>query len=368
MATDSITQLNFLSPYEREVATKIGLWKGRRKGLFSQVAAALRWPFERGVKAVISAENAAKWLLKLNQTAELKLGMELIQREAGVKSLTELRSATLELCDRLERHVEWEETALITSESCLAGVGGIVTELAAIPVEILLALTAIHRVSCCYGYPLQGVRDQTMVLGVMGLSMINDRQERIEWLEKLRALEHGLDDEAETKRIQRKIANEIREEIIEDIVESLESTIMQQLMGEAVPFVGSAIGVMLDNQFIYRVESTARHVFQERWLRDNGKIDEIPPIDNYPDVATGLSKVTYTTAYGIGFGITFPLALTAKAGATLLPRPAVDGFKDGAASAAKSARRSQSPTKAEQDLMPDAIMASPLASQAWAPY
>ena len=89
------------------------------------------------------------------------------------------------------------------------------------------------------------------------------------------------------------------------------------------PFLGAALGVVLDNAFIGGVEEAARFTFQERWLREHGKVDEIAPAlssqgDNAP-IVEGLSQAVYSTSYAVSFGVVFPAALLGCALSTVLP-------------------------------------------------
>ena len=74
----------------------------------------------------------------------------------------------------------------------------------------------------------------------------------------------------------------------------------------------------MDYDFIRRVDITARRVFQERWLKDHGKLDEIHPapmsqrrssLEGGIDVAAHL---VYLGSFGVAFGVVFPLALIAR--------------------------------------------------------
>jgi EcsC protein family len=190
-----------LTAYEGKVVRRIAAWKGRRPGLVSRAMEALKRPLDWGLRSVIPGKKAAGMLAKLNDRCDCKAGYELIRREAGVDNLVRLRKGSLEDCDRLERRVQLADAGVATSESLLAGVGGLATEMAAIPAEALLALKSIHRVAGCYGYPLKGARDRTMVLAVIGLSMIGEPEERVKWCEKIRSLENGPARGNDTRRL-----------------------------------------------------------------------------------------------------------------------------------------------------------------------
>jgi hypothetical protein len=205
--------------------------------------------------------------------------------------------------------------------------------MAAIPAEALLALKSVHRVAGCYGFPLHGTRDRTIVMAVIALSMISEPEGRVKCCEKIQSLDHGQADEPDTQRLGKAIAEDIRAEAVDDAVDELETSLLEQALGESVPLLGSAIGVVLDNRFIREIETAARCVFQERWLRYNGKVDEIAPVEVPGGVLASLGRAAYVTAYAVGFGVVLPVALTARAAEYLLPRPALDGLKDGATSA-----------------------------------
>ncbi len=324
-----------LTDYEAKVVERIAVWKGRRPGPMSRAMEVLKWPLDRGLKSVIPGNEAARLLAKLNETAEWKRGYDLIRRDAEVDNLVQLRKGSLERCDQLERRVELAFAGVVTSGSLLAGVGGIATELGTIPAKVLLALKAVHRVAGCYGYPLHGPGDQTTILAVIGLAMINKAEDRVNWCEKIQSLADGEGTDQDSHRVGEVIDDDVRAKVVDDAVKDLETSVLEHVLAESVPFLGSAIGVVLDNQFIREIESTTRCVFQERWLRDNGKVAAIAPVEGHEGILASLNQAAYATGYVAGFGVAVPVALTSKAGAYALPQPALDGLKDGAESAAR---------------------------------
>ena len=44
-----------------------------------------------------------------------------------------------------------------------------------------------------------------------------------------------------------------------------------------IPVAGSAVSFLFDSTFMHSVDETARRIFQERWLRDNGRVEDIEP-------------------------------------------------------------------------------------------
>src|SRR5206468_2406356 len=117
----------------------------------------------------------------------------------------------------------------------------------------------------------------------------------------------------------------------------------EEKAGEGIPILGAAGGVIMDNAFIHGVEETARRTFQERWLREKGKVDVIPPAEpsglTAESIGAGLTQAAYSTSYAISFGIVFPVALAAQAGAAVLPASALGGFAEGARTATRDVDR-----------------------------
>ena len=61
------------------------------------------------------------------------------------------------------------------------------------------------------------------------------------------------------------------------LVQETASLLTQIEVFEDIPLFGAATGALLNLVVAHRADLTARHLFQERWLRDNGKVDEIEP-------------------------------------------------------------------------------------------
>ena len=167
-----------LTPYEAVQVERIAAWKARRPGLIPRTFDAIKRPFDRLFDRIIPPFHAAKMLARADQAANWNLGLDLIKRVAGVDDIALLREGPLERCDRLVKKVEDISREVITTESLLAGVGGLATELLDLPAEIMLALRTVRRVAGCYGYKLDRPQDRILVLAVIGLSLQGDPRER----------------------------------------------------------------------------------------------------------------------------------------------------------------------------------------------
>ena len=168
---------------------------------------------------------------------------------------------------------------VVTSESLLANVGGLATELLEIPEEVLLALCSVHRVAACYGYKLDGPRDEALILAVVGLSLVDEPEDRLKAWAQIRFLEDGGLSQEDQERLVGTLGRKLKDEVYDDLVSDIVATLVEEKAGEGIPILGAAVGVIMDNAFIHGVEETARRTFQERWLREKGKVDVIPPAE-----------------------------------------------------------------------------------------
>ena len=170
--------------------------------------------------------------------------------------------------------------------------------------------------------PSIGPTDKAWVLGALAVALSSTKERRTELMARLREIEDLL-------------LEQTQEQVV---VEETASLLTQIEVFEDIPVFGAVTGGLLNLSTAHRADVTARHLFQERWLRDQGKIDEIEPS---PDVSelpalSGWSgvfaRIGYSTVYGASFGAAFPVYL---AGAIFAPvtDSIRSGFRDGARAA-----------------------------------
>ena len=224
-----------------------------------------------------------------------------IQRRAGVKDLHELRDKPMEECDRLAKEVGLAAQTLAVAEGAATGAGGVLTTLIDVPLLFVLAMRTIIKIGHCYGYPLEHHKGRHFVLGVLLTALSDSLETRHLRLNRLRDLEELL-------------VVETQEEIL---TEELLSFLFQLEIFEEVPGVGAISGAVLNLAFMRRVDETAQRIFQERWLRGNGKIGTIAPaVAANRHLARGwsgtLGRATYSGCYCLGFGVAFPVYAVAS--------------------------------------------------------
>lgn len=332
-----------LTPYESEQVARIAAWKARRPGLLSRTVETLKWPIDLLFEKLIPPRRARSMFERVHQAADWQHGRDMIADALGIGHVRDLFPGPLERCDSYVKKVEDIGREIITSESLLANAGGIATELLSLPAEIMLALRTVHRVGACYGYELNCPKDETLVMAIIGLSLLDEPEERLRARRLIRELEEGSCPREDEDRLENFAETKLEDEVGDGLVEEIGSTLVEQKIGEGIPLLGAALGLMLDNAFISGVEEAAQYTFQERWLRDHGKVDEIAPDPAAASAGVSLrsrlSQAAYSTSYAIGFGVVFPAALLARGGAAVLPTSASDGLTQGAQSASRDVDR-----------------------------
>jgi len=345
-----------VTTYEAEQVALIAAWKARKPGLLRRTIETLKWPLARVFEKLVPADKARTMFARVHQAADWEHGRDMVQRALGIDHVKEFYDGPLERCDGLVKKVADISREIITSESLLANVGGEVTELLELPAEIMLALRTVHRVAGCYGYALDHPEDETLVMAIIGLSLLDDPGERLSASRLIRGLEDGTLTRDDEQRLSTIAETRLKDEVGDDLAREIGATLVEEKVEEGIPFLGAALGVVLDNAFIQGVEKAARFTFQERWLREHGKVDEIAPAvasqgDSAPIVA-GLSQAVHSTSYAVSFGVVFPAALLGSALSTVLPTAATDGINEGATAAIRDVDRLIAGVRGQPDPAP----------------
>jgi hypothetical protein len=226
------------------------------------------------------------------------------------------------VCDSLSREVGTLAQGIAVLEGALTGAGGIWTALLDVPLLFTLCLRTIIKMGHCYGYTLDRPNDKAWVLGALAVALSSTKERRTELMAQLRDIEDLL-----------------LEEIQQDVViEETASLLTQVEIFEDIPVFGAVTGGLLNLSVAHRTDVTARHLFQERWLRDNGKVDTIEPAALRGKIPAmhgwkgTFARAGYGTVYGLTFGASFPFFLLGAMFAPLAS-PIVSGISDGASAA-----------------------------------
>jgi hypothetical protein len=288
-----------LTDYERAQVEKIAAWKAEFPNPFGELFRRVAQPVADVIEYIVPDRLALGAIEAAYKAADRAATKEDLEVSAGVQDSSELRHKSLELCDELSRTVGTAAQSLATIEGALTGAGGIVTALLDAPLLFTLCLSTIIKTGRCYGYLLDKPTDQAWVLGALGVALSSTKEKRITRMARLREIEHLL-------------LEETQESII---IEESASLLTQIEIFEDIPVFGAATGALLNLSVAHRTDVTARHLFQERWLCDNGKIREIEPaaFSGFGSHRSGwsgaLARAGTGTVYGLSYGVAFPICL-----------------------------------------------------------
>jgi EcsC protein family len=248
-------------------------------------------------------DRTVRYAVELSYGAAHKLAPpRSIARQASIRRLEDLRERSLDECDGLTQQVMVSARALATMEGLATGAGGPWTTLIDVPLLFASALRTIIRIGQCYGYPTDGPEDRYFILGILTIATAGSLATRIERLEQLQDLEKLLIEEIQVDMI--------RSELL--------SFLFQLEVFEEIPGVGIISGSVLNISFMNKVAVASRRVFQERWLRDNGKINAIAAAPaSARDAVPGWAGLAVRAAYSLSYHVTFGAALPALAMASL---------------------------------------------------
>jgi hypothetical protein len=313
-----------LTEYESRQVEKIVAWKAEYPNPFGELFRRAAQPIARVVETIVPDQIALAAIDAAYKASELSATRSDILLQAGVSDLSELRQKPMEVCDALSRRVGTlaQGTALV--EGALTGAGGVWTTLLDVPLLLTLCIRTIIKTGHCYGYELDRPADKVWVMGALAVALSSTRERRTELMARLRELEHLLLEETQQNVV----------------VEETAALLTQIEVFEDIPLFGAVTGGLLNLSTAHRTDVTARHLFQERWLRDQGKVDEIEPaagalrgpaLDGW---SGAFARIGYGAIYGTCFGAAFPVYLM---GTMIAPVTGSirDGVRDGARAAVR---------------------------------
>ena len=308
-----------LTDYESNQIRKIAVWKSKPPNPFAEIFHRVTAPGVKLVEKVIPDRLVHAAINGSFDLAEKLAGKSDVKRQAGVRALHDLRKKPLEECDHLALQTERLAQVYAVVEGAATGAGGILTTLIDIPLLFILALRTILRTGYCYGFPLDR-RDRHFVVAVLTAAISGTPEVRRKRLDEIHELEDLL-----------------IEGVQEDLLsEELLSILFQLEIFESIPGIGAISGAAINLAFMNRVATTAHRVFQERWLRDNGKVRSIAPVPLHPrDLVGGwggaVSARAYSSFHAASFGVALPVCLLASLfgpGDNAVTRGIRDGAQD----------------------------------------
>jgi EcsC family protein len=243
-----------MTDYESEQVKQIAVWKSQPTNAFAEMFRRITSPGVKLVERVLPDATVRAAITQSFKIAEKLADKEDVRRRAGVKNMRDLRRKQLEECDQLAIQTGAFSQILATAQGTTIEVGGVLTMLVDIPLLFILSLRTILKIGHCFGYSLDQRRNQHFIIGALIAAISGTLETRMKRLDKLHEIQDLL----------------ITDTQEEPVSKALLLILFQLELFEGIPGVGAISGAALNLAFMRRVDNTARRVFQERWLKDNG--------------------------------------------------------------------------------------------------
>jgi hypothetical protein len=290
-----------LSPYEAARVREIAAWKSTRVSRLAEVIDTLTAPVTWAVGHFIPRAAVTKVVTSMEWVAHRSDPLNEVLKAAGVDSLAALRDGRLEECDALGSMFTARAERFAVVESAATGFGG---PLFHVPAQLIAALRSITRIGHCYGYELDDALGHAVVLDILEIATLDSFAERQRLIERLH---FAIDRQEETRPGG------------EDLLHRTSRNLIAEEVVDLIPVVGTAVSFLFDSQFMHGVDEAARRIFQERWLRDHGRVEEIPPApvetrrSSLEEFGLALGQGLYCVGAVSGFTISFPCRLVQRA-------------------------------------------------------
>ena len=268
-----------LTKYEQDQVKEIKKWKTEEPSVVSKSLGVILSPVtwlinkiipEAAIRGALDfSSSAAEWLTDTND----------ILRDAGVSSISELKTHDLEKSDNLANEVHNWAIGLATAEGGVTGAVGLPGMAVDIPAIIVLALRTIHKTGVCYGFEVNTKGDKEFVLAILAASGANEMGEKLAALSTLRTIEVAIAKQTWKTLGQKAAANQMGKEAgiigIKNLAKQLGINLTKRKALQTIPAIGALVGASVNGWYIKEVGWAARRAFQERWLVENQRIIEI---------------------------------------------------------------------------------------------
>ena len=268
-----------LTKYEHDQVKQIKKWKAEEPSVVSKTFGVILSPVTWLINKIIP-EAAIRGVLDFSSSAaEWLTDTKDILRDAGVTSVSDLKTHDLEKSDNLANEVHNWAVGLATAEGGATGAFGLPGMAVDIPAVIVLALRTIHKIGVCYGFEVNTKHDKEFVLAVLAASGANEMGEKLAALTTLRTVEVAIAKQTWKQLSQKAATSQMSKEAgiigIKSLAKQLGINLTKRKALQAIPAIGALVGASVNGWYIKEVGWAARRAFQERWLVENEKVIEI---------------------------------------------------------------------------------------------
>ena len=267
-----------MTPYEYNEYEQIIKWQNEEPSVVSQTINGVLKPVSWLIGKIVPPKAIQGALTAFDGLAELLTDSNDIKRDGGVDNVEELRIKDLQLSDKLANEVHNWACGIAAVEGAGTGALGLPGLIADIPSLITMSLRVIHKIGLCYGYDCITQTDKQFVYSILSAAGSNSVKEKAASISNLQAINKIIAGETWKKMAEKATENKFGIEAlilaIKQLAKQLGINITRRKALQAIPIIGAGVGAALNIAFINDVAWAARRAYQERWLMENGKIED----------------------------------------------------------------------------------------------
>lgn len=267
-----------MTPYEYNEYEQIIKWQNEEPSVVSQTINGVLKPVSWLIGKIVPPKAIQGALTAFDGLAELLTDSNDIKRDGGVDNVEELRIKDLQLSDKLANEVHNWANGIAAVEGAGTGTLGLPGLIADIPSLITMSLRVIHKIGLCYGYDCITQTDKQFVYSILSAAGSNSVKEKAASISSLQAINKTIAGVTWKKMAEKATENKFGIEAlilaIKQLAKQLGINITRRKALQAIPIIGAGVGAALNIAFINDVAWAARRAYQERWLMENGKIED----------------------------------------------------------------------------------------------
>ena len=267
-----------MTPYEYNEYEQIIKWQNEEPSVVSQTINGVLKPVSWLIGKIVPPKAIQGALTAFDGLADLLTDSDDIKRDGGVNNVEELRHKDLQLSDKLANNVHNWAYGIAATEGAVTGAMGLPGLIADIPSLITMSLRVIHKIGLCYGYDCITQTDKKFVYSILSTAGSNSVKEKAASISTLHAINKTVAKVTWKKMAEKAAENKFGIEAlilaIKQLAKQLEINITKRKALQAIPIIGAGVGAALNIAFINDVAWAARRAYQERWLMENGKIED----------------------------------------------------------------------------------------------
>lgn len=267
-----------LTNYESKQLAEIEAWKTKEPSVADKTMGIVVQPFAWMVQKLVPEKAIMGALQMARKLSTMTVDTADVLREAGVREVSDIRGKELKLSDRLADEVHNWGMGIAAAEGAGTGFFGIFGAPVDVPALITIALRTIEKIGVCYGYECKTKEDEDFIMGILAASGANTVEEKLGALMALRTVESILIRQTWKKMAETAAKNQLSKEGaiigLRSLAKQLSINITKRKALAAIPFIGSLVGGSLNAWYLRDVGWAARRVFQERRLRESGKLKD----------------------------------------------------------------------------------------------